>query len=103
MARAREEIDTFTIPEGCRRRVYRPFYKRDAPAGVMSTKNHARRGQRFHASVRACGPAAAALLPDMSRADELALAYIIAPHGLGELLGRALGDREADIDELVAD
>jgi hypothetical protein len=38
MARARREIDTFTIPEGRRRRVYRPCAKRGARLGGLSTK-----------------------------------------------------------------
>ena len=37
MARVRSDIDTFTIPEGCRRRVYRPGHKLGAGLSVMST------------------------------------------------------------------
>jgi hypothetical protein len=38
MARARRDIDTFTIPEGRRRRVYRPWRKLDTEAATVSTK-----------------------------------------------------------------
>jgi hypothetical protein len=38
MARARREIDTFTIPEGRRRRVYRPGYNVRGRARVVNSK-----------------------------------------------------------------
>jgi hypothetical protein len=38
MARARNEIDTFTIPEGRRRRVYQPWHNIDAGMALVSNK-----------------------------------------------------------------
>jgi hypothetical protein len=43
MARVRGEIDTFTIPEGRRRRVYRPWCKLGARLSLVSTATLAER------------------------------------------------------------
>ena len=41
MARVRKEIDTFTIPEGCRQRVYQPWPIFGAGPNVVSTEKDA--------------------------------------------------------------
>jgi len=45
MARVRKEIDTFTIPEGCRQRVYQPWPIFGARPNVVSTEKDATTAQ----------------------------------------------------------
>jgi Transglycosylase associated protein len=57
MARAEEKIDTFTIPEGRRRRVYRPGRKLGARRGALSTESMRgkRRTRRHRKAKGRCG------------------------------------------------